>query len=172
MKPTTPAQRRKRRGQPDTLVDPETSAKRRAAAAVRWKGAAEPAAREDAELVNHLHAKLVAGRLKGAELLAAAQPEVVKITVSIAKDTRAPAAARLRACELIWTWAGVSAEVQRVEFESRDVSELTLEEMQAVSRDIRSLIDAKRQAAQAACDEIADVEILTDTVDAAGASEG
>jgi hypothetical protein len=172
MKPTTPAQRRNRRGQPDRLVDPETSAKRRAAAAVRWRGAAEPAAREDAELVDHLHAKLIAGRLKGAELLAAAQPEVVKITVSIAKDTGAPAAARLRACELIWTWAGVSAEVQRVEFESRDVSELTLEEIQECSRQLAGLIAARRLAEQAARHDIADVEILTETADAAGASEG
>ncbi len=64
-------------------MDPAISAARKAAANARWRKAAADAvpaaARDDRQYVDHLHRKLLATRSKGADLLADAQPEIVRI---------------------------------------------------------------------------------------------
>lgn len=150
-KTTTPKQRRQRRGLPDRPpVDPAISAARKAAANARWRKAAADAvpaaARDDRQYVDHLHRKLLATRSKGADLLADAQPEIVRIVLGIARDEGANGAVRLRACELAWQWAGVAVETYRPTLHERDVSDLTAAELTEMSNELHRMISEKRAA--------------------------
>jgi hypothetical protein len=154
---SAPKRRRARRGQPDKLVEPELSRRRREAALHRWQKAGKVYTKDqamlgvqaipqvarggvllprqeesrDLQMLRRMLRRYGADRIHAAELMLGALPDAARTVVEIMKDRNQPGLTRLQAARTVFEWGGLKpGEIQK------PPEELTGEELTAaIERD-------------------------------------